>query len=211
LPSLVRRARGHRDRVNSLTFAPDGRLLSGGLDTTVLAWSTRPPHSASALGAAWDELAQADAATAFKAQGRLLVNAAGALALFAEKIKPVEPVDVKRVRKLVADLDSPQFTTRDSAARVLRELGSQATVALQEATTKAESAEGRRRAQNLLDELAKSPITPAELRSLRAVEVLEWLDNPQARRLLDLWAKGAPGARLTVAADATNRRLGIHR
>jgi RNA polymerase sigma factor (sigma-70 family) len=30
--------RGHRDRVNSLTFTTDGRLLSGGLDTTVLVW-----------------------------------------------------------------------------------------------------------------------------------------------------------------------------
>jgi RNA polymerase sigma factor (sigma-70 family) len=33
---------GHRDRVNSLTFAPDGRLLSGGLDTTVVVWDVRP-------------------------------------------------------------------------------------------------------------------------------------------------------------------------
>ncbi len=34
--------RGHRDRVTALTFAADGRLLSGGLDTTVLVWDVRP-------------------------------------------------------------------------------------------------------------------------------------------------------------------------
>src|SRR5262249_47978120 len=49
---------GHRDRVNSLAFGPDGRLFSGGLDTTVLAWDTRPPVVAEGtLAAAWDELA----------------------------------------------------------------------------------------------------------------------------------------------------------
>ena len=33
---------GHCDRVSSLAFAADGRLFSGGFDTTVLAWDTRP-------------------------------------------------------------------------------------------------------------------------------------------------------------------------
>jgi RNA polymerase sigma factor (sigma-70 family) len=33
--------RGHRDRVTALAFTPDGRLLSGGLDTTVLVWDVR--------------------------------------------------------------------------------------------------------------------------------------------------------------------------
>ncbi len=33
--------RGHRDRVTALAFTRDGLLLSGGLDTTVLAWDVR--------------------------------------------------------------------------------------------------------------------------------------------------------------------------
>jgi RNA polymerase sigma factor (sigma-70 family) len=33
--------RGHRDRVTALAFRRDGRLLSGGLDTTVLVWDVR--------------------------------------------------------------------------------------------------------------------------------------------------------------------------
>lgn len=36
--------RGHRDQVLVLTFTPDGRLLSGGVDTTVLAWDMRQPR-----------------------------------------------------------------------------------------------------------------------------------------------------------------------
>lgn len=34
--------RGHR--VTALAFGPDGRLFSGGLDTTVLGWYVRPPE-----------------------------------------------------------------------------------------------------------------------------------------------------------------------
>ncbi len=37
--------RGHRDRVCALAFTPDGRLLSGGLDTTVLVWDVRAPRA----------------------------------------------------------------------------------------------------------------------------------------------------------------------
>ena len=33
--------KGHRDRPTTLAFAPGGQLLSGSLDTTVLAWDTR--------------------------------------------------------------------------------------------------------------------------------------------------------------------------
>ena len=48
---------------------------------------------------------------------------------------------------------------------------------------------------------------PRELRSLRAVEVLEWVATKEARaRLLEL-TKGAPGARLTRAAAAACKRL----
>jgi RNA polymerase sigma factor (sigma-70 family) len=34
--------RGHRDRVTALTFGPDGRLYTGGLDTVVLVWDVWP-------------------------------------------------------------------------------------------------------------------------------------------------------------------------
>ncbi|HJZ54589.1 MAG TPA: WD40 repeat domain-containing protein, partial [Gemmataceae bacterium] len=33
--------RGHRDRITSMAFTPDGRLLTGSVDTTVLAWDVR--------------------------------------------------------------------------------------------------------------------------------------------------------------------------
>jgi uncharacterized protein with WD repeat len=201
--------RGHRDRVSALAFGPGGRLFSGSLDTTVLAWDVRPPRPEAdgAIGAAWDDLTQGDAALAFRAQGRLRAAPAEAVALFAARLEPARAVDPKRVAGLIADLDSPQFATRDRAAEALRQLGRPAAAALREAREKSASAEVRRRGGNLLAELEESGTPPEELRALRAVEVLEWLDTPEARRLLAQWAGGERGAVLTRAAAAALERL----
>jgi hypothetical protein len=62
----------------------------------------------------------------------------------------------------------------------------------------------RKSVQQILDSL---PTTPEQLRITRAVEVLEWLATPEANRLLDELAKGAPDARLTREAAAARLRL----
>jgi hypothetical protein len=48
---------------------------------------------------------------------------------------------------------------------------------------------------------------PESLRAVRAVEVLEWIATPNARRLLDELAKGADDARLTREAVAARNRI----
>jgi RNA polymerase sigma factor (sigma-70 family) len=199
---------GHRDRVTALAFEPDGRLLSGSLDTTVLAWDVRPPRSTDGpLAATWEGLGQTEAAPAFRAQGRLLAAPAEAVALLAARLKPAQPVDAQRLAVLVADLDSPQFTSRKQAADALRQLGKRAAPALRQAEQKAGSLETRRRAGALLAELEKSPPAADELRALRAVEVLEWLGTADARRLLIELAGGDPEAPLTQAPGAALKRL----
>jgi RNA polymerase sigma factor (sigma-70 family) len=201
--------KGHRDRVSALAFGSDGRLFSGSLDTTVLAWDVRPPRPAvdGPLAATWDELSRAEAAPAFRAQGRLQAAPAEAVALLADRLKPVAVVEAKRLLELIADLDSPEFATRDQATTTLRQIGRPAATVLREAKNKSTSVEVRRRAGTLLAELEESPVTTGELRALRAVEVLEWVATPAARQLLAELAKGAPGAVLTQAAEAALKRL----
>jgi hypothetical protein len=116
-------------------------------------------------------------------------------------------VSAKRVAELIADLDSPEFDTREKATRELRGLSRSAAAALREAKEKSSSAEVRRRAGGLLAELEKSATPPEELRALRAVEALELLGTLPARRLLADLARGAPGAALTQAATAALKRL----
>ena len=64
----------HRDRVGAIAFGPDGRLFSGGMDTTTVATSARPPKPRTPVADPWDELTRADAAKAFAAQGQLLAD-----------------------------------------------------------------------------------------------------------------------------------------
>jgi hypothetical protein len=56
----------------------------------------------------------------------------------------------------------------------------------------------------------RGPATrPELLQSLRAVAVLEDIGTPQARRLLEELANGAPEARLTREAKSSLRRLDL--
>jgi RNA polymerase sigma factor (sigma-70 family) len=198
---------GHRDGVQALQFAADGRLYSGSQDTTVLAWDVRPARREDgALAAAWDGLAQPEAAAAFRAAGRLRADPAGAVALLAARLTPAEVIPAGRMAALIADLGSPKFATRRQATDALRRLGRRAESALRRVRDRSDSLEVRRRAGKLLEALEQPTPPPEELRALRAVEVLEWVGTPAARRLLAAFAGGAPDAPLTQAAGAALRR-----
>jgi WD40 repeat protein len=201
--------RGHRDRITALAFGPDGRLFTGGLDTTVLGWDVRPPRDTAkgTLADAWESLVDADAKAGFQAQGRFLAEPARAVEWFAARISPVSPPDPARLKALVADLDKDDFATRERATAALKEHGAAAAAALREVVAKSNSAEARRRAEGLLRDLERRGIPPRELRALRAVEVLEWIATKEARAGLLELTKGDPDARLTREAAAACKRL----
>jgi hypothetical protein len=68
----------------------------------------------------------------------------------------------------------------------------------------------RRRIVTLLARVAPDEMTTAELQQWRALAVVEYAGTPEARRLLEELASGAPGARLTTWASATLERLRRH-
>jgi WD40 repeat protein len=199
--------RGHRGAVKALAFGPDGRLFSGGLDTTVLAWDARPPMAAGDLDAAWRALAEADGRAAFRAQGAFLADPAAAVGRIGAGVKPAAAPDPKRLAGLVADLDSPDFATRERASKGLTEVGRPALAALKEAARTTGSAEVRKRATDLVELIDRPTHLPADLRAVRAVEVLEWVGTAAARELLAGLAKGEPAAPVTAAAVAALPRL----
>jgi WD40 repeat protein len=201
--------RGHRDRITALAFGPDGRLFTGGLDTVVLGWDTRPPRGAARgpLAEAWKALADPDAKVGFSAQGRFLAEPDKAVEWFAARVTPAVRPGPARVKALIADLDKDDFATRERATAGLKELWPDSAAALREVAAKSSSLEARRRAERLVREMEKAGMPPSALRALRAVEVLEWIATKEARaRLLEL-TKGAAGARLTRAAAAACKRL----
>jgi WD40 repeat protein len=200
--------RGHRDRITSVSFGPDGRLFTGGLDTVVLGWDVRPPGDAAkgTIAEAWEALTNADAKTGFEAQGLFLAEPAKGVEWLAARVGPVRLLDPSRVKALIADLDSDDFATRERATADLREHRADA-AALREVVVKSSSAEARRRAEALLRERENGVVAPRELRALRAVEVLEWIATKEARTVLGELTKGAPDAPLTREATAAWKRL----
>jgi hypothetical protein len=162
----------------------------------------------STVGAGWADLADADSAKAFRAI-RTLVRARQQSVLFLkERLRPIPPVAAEKLAARIADLDSERFETRSKAAAELEKLEERAEPALRRALRERPSSlEMRRRIETLLQRL-DGPITSGEtLRRLRAVEVLEHIGSPEARRVLRTLAEGAPEAILTREAKAALDRL----
>ncbi len=198
--------KGHRDPPTALTFTPNGQLLSGSIDTTVLAWDVRPPRiTTGSLETAWTDLAKRESSEALKGEARFLAAPSETVKLFADRIRPVAAPDAQRIQQLLADLDSATFAVRESASRALSDLGQQAKPALEAAVKTTKSIEFLRRAQKILDGLKK--MTPEQVRQTRAVLVLEWIGDGESKNLLQRWAAGLEGAFLTEAASAALTRL----
>jgi len=210
--------KGHQGPVTALDFAPDGKTLATGSgDTTALVWDItaltsrrKPPADPSAgeLQAHSDALAGEDAGRAFDAVAALAGAPQKAVPLLRERVKPAAAVAAKHVEKLIADLDSDDFATRDRASAALKKVGPPAAAALKKALAGKPSAEVRRTGEELLRLAGDAGPSGDDLQALRAVEALERMATPEARDLLKELARGAPGARVTVAASAALERLG---
>jgi hypothetical protein len=153
------------------------------------------------LGLLWQHLA-GDAEKADAAMREMAASQTQAVALIARFLKPVEKEDAQRVARLVRDLGSESFTEREQASADLEGLGEEAVEALREALGEKPSLEVRRRAEELLDRLKGKGPSRERLRVLRAVQVLEWIGTPEARRALEAVADGVPDAERTRAAAA---------
>ncbi|HEV3262212.1 MAG TPA: sigma-70 family RNA polymerase sigma factor [Gemmataceae bacterium] len=206
----VLRLNGHEGRTTQAEFGPDGRtVLSSSDDLTALLWSLRPAPRAGGkrpLQTLWTDLA-GDPAKAYRALWTLTDDPKASSAFLRHKISPARTeVDEKRVRKLLADLDSPRFRARETASRALAELDVAAEGALRRALRETKSAEVRQRLRELLNRLQREP-TAEDLRRARAVGVMEWCGTAEARQVLRDWARGTADAPLTRDARAALERL----
>jgi WD40 repeat protein len=204
--------------VVGLLFTPDGKhLVSAGTDTTALTWDlTRLIRREAAvaallqpqaLDALWNDLASSDAVRAFAAVRRLSAAPEPAIRLLRDRLRPVVEASPDRLQPLLVALNSPQFRQRQTAMTQLAALGEQAGPALRVALKANPSLEQRRRIEQLLGAMGATA-SGEGLRSLRAVEALEWIGSSDARQVLEALTVGMPGARLTQEAKGALGRLG---
>ncbi len=198
-------------RARQFEFSPDGGRVAVSLaDTTVMifdtaAWRQQIEEQIARampaeLSTLWDELA-GDSATALRA-ARLLSRAGEekAVSLLAGKLDAKKAPAQETINRLIADLDSEIFASREKAEKTLRNLSTQVESHLRKALAANPPAEPKQRIEKLLKEIEANKLTSDERREVLAVQVLAWTNTDSARRLLAKWAKGDPNAILTKAA-----------
>jgi hypothetical protein len=211
---------GHRGPVWAVALAPEERrLASAGDDGVILIWDVtgrlkdgrlRPANlSAREWRHRWADLGSGNAETAFWAMGEFLAAPDRTVPLFRERLEPILEVQV-RVRQLIATLESTKYAERRRAMAGLEELGELALPTLRQALearppleTRLRLEQFQRRFQRPEDGLRFS----ARLQVFRAIEVLERIGTPAARKLLGRLAEGLPVAWGQREAKASLARL----
>jgi hypothetical protein len=195
-----------------LAVACDGRSVAVGMpDANVLVWDLAPATrqmiklSLDDIVRLWKEMSGDDGARAYQAIGTLMADPEHAVPFLSDRLQPVK-VDAPRIRRLIADLDSEQFTVRDAAFGELEKMDDGAHAVLRLELPKTTSLEKRRRIQSLLS-MRWIVRSQEKLRQIRAVMVLEQVGNEEARRVLGKLANSASEARQTREAKAALERL----
>jgi hypothetical protein len=207
--------------VNVVCFAGGDRELLAGSQTSVLAWDLPTYHLGNAIGqphldgksrrskellTCWDDLGDANAKKAFRGVWRLVGARERAVALLRSRLRPAAKPDLSRIERLVSNLASKDFQTRQRAEENLTKMGELAEPALRRAADSGDP-EVRRRAKRLLGRLVLPVADGEQLRAIRSAQVLELIGTEDARRLLAWLAGGAPEATLTREAVASLARL----
>lgn len=210
---------GHRGVLSSVAFAPDGKTLaSGSRDGTVLIWDLLSPGKKSGqlataiegkeLEPTWDQLADADAAKAYKAICTLIAHPNETVQFLGTKLKPVA-VDFQQIDRYIRELDDNSFDLRKSATEELCKMEDVPEAKLRQVLAAKPSLEIRRRVDGILKEIERGKLEPSgkHLQPIRAVEVLEHIGTPEAHSILSKLTQGTPGLRLTEEAKGSLERM----
>jgi WD40 repeat protein len=201
---------GHETEIDALAVSPDSRLLaSASREAPVYTWKVHGHQvqslTAADLEQAWIDLLSKDGKVAFQAIQRLAATSKLVVPFLQTRLQPIPAVTEAQVKQLLGQLDNPQFTVREKAAAQLQHVAEQVLPLLRQTLRGQLSPEARRRLEEIVQQAEST--SPELLRSLRAVEVLEWIGTPDVLPVLDRLATGAPDATLTKEAKASAQRL----
>jgi RNA polymerase sigma factor (sigma-70 family) len=176
-------------------------------EVTVPLGEAKEPLTPEQAKADWEVLAGGDLGKTRDAMIRLAASPQQVVPFLRDQLRFPAPPDTERVSQLISNLGSDDFNTRSSAFRELEKLGEGAAPALAKALKDAGPLETRRRLEQLLEKADPAAATPARIRQLRALQVLELTGTVNARSLLESVAKQAPAGMIREAARAALKRM----
>lgn len=199
---------------SALAFSPDSRQLAvNNRDGTILVWDvavTDDPDrpTAADLPRPWDDLAAADPKVGWAAVQRLASVPDRALPFLFDRVKPAHLPDAATTQKLLVDLDSPAYRTRESATKRVHDLGNSAKPFVESALQEVASPEVRKRLEDVRANVREGdPPRGDDLRRLRALYILERAATKESRAKIEELANGLPTARVTLEAKQVRRRM----
>jgi hypothetical protein len=209
---------GHRAGVTGLAFSADGRtLLSASADTTVLLWEVAPSQAATPRREAvldlidlvdlYNDLKSEDGKRVYRAMWALAEAPKESIPFLNQRLRLTTPVDAKRLAKLLADLESPEFPVWEKAAAGLEELGPAGVPHLRKALTGKLSLPARPRLEQVLENVLAKVVNERRTVILRVLEVLERAGTPQAREVFSRLVEAEVEPWLTGEAKACLERL----
>ena len=157
----------------------------------------------------WRNLTEVDTVKATTALRALLASAADSVA-FLRKEAEAKATDeqTRRIDKLIAELDSDEFSVREAATAELKRIGTPTVAALEMAVKTTTSPEVQYRASAILRGIVgRVGTTPtAAIRAARAARILEQAYTAEADQLLEEMARGVYGEFYAEGAKTALRR-----
>src|SRR5262249_34136319 len=113
----------------------------------------------------------------------------------------------QRLAHLFSELKSPDLKVQEKAKAELRKSGPLALRAVREALVKEVDLSHQRRFELVLDYLQKHKPSPAAVRFVRVLTVLELINSPRAREAIEALCRGDDDSPLTQHARAAAARM----
>ena len=208
---------GHRGDISSLCFSPDGQsLVSASADTTILVWDWKKKlpratenvkMSAARLDQLWHDLQASDPQRAYRAIGVLVKSPGQAIELLKPKAVSGNTNDPRKFKQWIDKLDNDDFQVRENATKELIDSGELAEDSLRQAFAGSLSPEAQRRVIQVLNKLPSAVPHSTTLATIRSLELLELLNTPESRRLIEEISLGTGDPVQKREAEQTLKRV----